>query len=147
MRAVAAQRAQVVAGRVQPVGAQQLVDAVVVHGGPLELEEEQLGLDPGGAFLHARQQRPVAGIGRVDREAQHRVGAGAAEAVDDRLELGHGRGQPGAVELADAARVGLGEARRALVGLVEQPLGPFRAVAVDQRIEVPADLLDVSEGH
>ena len=90
---------------------------------------------------------PLAGIGRVDREAQHRVGAGAAEAVDDRLELGHGGGEPGAVELADLARVGLGEARRALVGLVEEAIGAFRALAVDERIEVPGDLLDVSEGH
>ena len=102
---------------------------------------------PVRALLHAREQRAVGRIGRVDREAQHRVGAGAAEAVDDRLELGHGRGQPRAVELADAAGVGLGEARGALVGLVEQALGAFRAVAVDQRIEVPGDLLDVSEGH
>ena len=144
MGPVAAQRAQVVARRLQPVGAQQLLDAVVVDGGPLELEEEQLGLHRRAALLHARQQRAVGRIGRVDREAQHRVGAGAAEAVDDRLELGHGGGQPRAVELADPAGVALGEARGALVGLVEEAVGAFRAVAVDQRIEVPGDLLDVS---
>ena len=147
MGAVAAQRAQVVARRLQPVGAQQLLDAVVVDGGPLELEEEQLGLHRRGALLHARQQRPVGRVGRVDREAQHRVGAGAAEAVDDRLELGHGGGQHRTVELADPAGVGLGEARGALVGLVEEAIGALRAVAVDQWIEVPGDLLDVSESH
>ena len=49
--------------------------------------------------------------------------------------------------LADAAGVGLGEARGALVGLVEEALGALRAVAVDQWIEVPGDLLDVSESH
>ena len=39
--------------------------------------------------------------------------------------------------------VGLGEARGALVGLGQQPVGALRAVAVDQRIEVPGDLLHV----
>jgi hypothetical protein len=73
--------------------------------------------------------------------------AGSAKAVHDRLELGHGGGQPSSVDLADTAGVGLGEARGALVGLVEEALGAFRAVAVDQWIEVPGDLLDVSESH
>jgi hypothetical protein len=34
-----------------------------------------------------------------------------------------------------------------LVGLVEEAIGALRAVAVDQRIEVPGDLLDVSQSH
>ena len=55
--------------------------------------------------------------------------------------------RPGAVELGDAAGVGLGEARGALVGLVEEAIGAFGAVAVDERIEVPGDVLDVSEGQ
>ena len=55
--------------------------------------------------------------------------------------------RPGAVELADVAGVGLGEARGALVGLGQQPIGALGALAVDQRIEVPGDLLRVHEGH
>ena len=114
---------------------------------PFELEEQQLGLHRRALLLDARQQRAVGGIGGVDGEAQHRVVAGAAEAIDDRLELGHGGGELGRVELADAPGVGLGEARGALVGLGQQPVGALSAVAVDQWIEVPGDLLHVHEGH
>jgi hypothetical protein len=147
MGAVAAQRAQVMARGLQPVGPQQLVDTVVVEGGPFELEEEQLGLDRRAELLHPREQRAVGGVGGVDGEAQHRVGARAAQAVDDRLQLGHGGGQARAVELADVARVGLGESRSALVGLGQQPLCALGPLAVDQRIEVPGDLLHVHDGH
>ena len=52
-----------------------------------------------------------------------------------------------AVDLGDAPRVGLGEARSALVGLGQQAVGALRAVAVDQRGEVPGDLLHIDEGH
>ena len=142
-----AQRAQVVARGLQAVGGQQLVRALVVDGRPLELEEEQLGLHRRGLLLHAREQRAIGRVGGVDGKAQHRVVAGAAEAVDDRLELGHGGGQLRSVELADAARIGLGEARGALVGLGQQPISALGAFAVDQRIEVPRDLLHVHEGH
>ena len=144
---MAAQRAQVVARGLQAVGAQQLVGALVVDRRPFELEEEQLGLHRRGLLLDAREQRAVGRVGGVDGEAQHRVVAGAAEAIDDRLELGHRGGELGAVELGDAARVGLGEARGALVGLGQQPVGALGALAVDQRIEVPGDLLHVHEGH
>ena len=131
----------------RPVGGQQLVGALVVDGRPFELEEQELGLHRRALLLDAREQRAVGGIGGVDREAQHRVVAGAPEAIDDRLELGHRGGQLGRVELADAPGIGLGEAGGALVGLGQQPVGALSALAVDQWIEVPGDLLHVHEGH
>ena len=144
---MAAQRAQVVARGLQALGGEQLVGALVVDRRPFELEEEQLGLHRRALLLDAREQRAVGRIGGVDGEAQHRVVAGASQPIDDRLELGHGGGELGAVEFGDAARVGLGEARGALVGLGQQPVGALRALAVDQWIEVPGDLLHVHEGH
>ena len=147
VRAIAAHRAQVVARRVQAVGGQQLVGALVVEGCPFELEEQELGLDGGPALLHAREQRAVGGVGGVDGEAQHRVRAGPAEQVDDRLELAHGGGEAGPVELADTSSMRFGEACGARVSVVEQTIGTVGPVAVDERIEVPRDVLNIDDGH
>src|SRR5262249_1065148 len=52
VRAVATSAAQVGAAELEPVRAQQLLRAAVVERRPLELEEQQLGLDRGRLLLH-----------------------------------------------------------------------------------------------
>ena len=146
MRAVAAGGAQVVAREVEPVGGQQLLGAVVLEPGPLELEEQQPGLDAGRALLELLQQRAAGGVGGVAGEVEDRVGAGAAEQLLDRLELVHGGDEAGAVELGDLARVGLGEGVGAPLDLGEHlgdgGVGVVRP-AVEQRVEVPGDRLEL----
>ena len=87
VRAVAPRGAQVVAAEVQPVGGEQRLGALVVERRPLELEEDQRGLDLRAALLHALQQRAALGVGGGRREVQHRVGAGAADQLLQRREL------------------------------------------------------------
>ena len=124
VRPVAARRAQVVAAEVEPVGGEQLLGALVVERGPLELEEQQRGLDLRAALLHALEQRAALGVGGGGREVQHRVGAGAADELLQRGELAHRRGEAGAVELGDLAGVGGGERVGAALRLVEQRSTP-----------------------
>ena len=73
-------RAEVEAGR-----RQQLAGAVLVDQVPLEVEEEQLRLDRGRELARLLHQ-PPRGIGGVEREAEHRVGPGAAGEVVDGAE-------------------------------------------------------------
>jgi hypothetical protein len=93
------------------------------------------------------EQHPVGRICGVVGEPQHRVGAVAAKEVDDRLEGGHRGRQPGAVELGDAPGVGRGEVPRALVGVGQQAVRAHRSVVLDERLEVPGNVLDVHDGH
>ena len=106
VRAIAADGAQVVARLLEAVGLQQLVGLGVVDLGPLEVEEQQVGLDRRPALLDLGHQRAVDRIGGVGGEAQRRVVARAADRVGDRGELGDGAGEPGAVELGHLAGVG-----------------------------------------
>ena len=85
--AVAAHVAQVVAAEVQPLAREQLLGALVCERGPLQLEEQQRGLDRGLLLLHALQQRPVGRVGGVGGEAQRGVVAGAARQLLDPGEL------------------------------------------------------------
>ncbi len=147
IRPVAAHRAQVVAARVEAVGAEQLVGALVVDRGPLEVEEEELRLDRGRLLADPRDERAVRRVDRVDGEAQVRVVARAGDELGDRLELGHRLGEPGAVEPGDVSRVAPGERRRPLVGLGQHAVGPLGALAVDQRVEVPRDVLHIDHAH
>jgi hypothetical protein len=128
----------VVADRVEVVAREQGVGALVVERRPLELEEQQLGLDVGGALLHARHQRAVLGRRRVGREAQGGVVARAAHEVDDDRQLLHRGGQAGRVQLGHLARVlraeGLGPLRR----LVEQAIAALRSLAVHEVLESQA---------
>ncbi len=144
MRAVAARRAEEVASGVEAAGSEQLLGAIVLDRGPLELEEHELGLQACAALLHALQQRPVGGVLRVDGEAQRGEVAGAAGEVGDRLQLGDSLGEPWAVELGDAPGVALGEDRGALGGFLEEAVGARLALAADERLEVPCD---VGDGH
>jgi hypothetical protein len=141
--AVAPGRAQVVAREVEPLGRQQLLRAGVVECRPLELEEQELGLELGGPLLHLLQERSAGGVGGVGGELQGGVGAGASELVLDRGELLHGADQARPVELGDLAGMGAREGVRAAGGLVEQPVDPGGPVTVDQLGEVPADALEL----
>ena len=69
---------------------------------------------------------PLARVGGVGREAQRRVVAGAADQLVDRGELPHRLREAGAVELAELARVALGERLRALERLVQPALDAVR---------------------
>ena len=72
----------------------------------------------------------------------------APESVAWDLEpLVDGEGEAGAVELGDLAGVLGGEGGGAAVGLGEEAIGAGGAFAVDERIEVPGDVSDVSGGH
>ena len=137
-----------VAAEVEPLVLEQRLGAVVLERRPLELEEDQQRLDLRAALLHALQQRAALGVGGRGGEAQHRVRAGAADELLQPGELVHRRGEPRAVELADLAAVGGRERLGALLGLVEQRLDArrSRARAVEQRLEVPGDLLDLGIG-
>ena len=97
--AVAAGAAQVVAAELEPRRVEQLLGLLVVERGPLELEEQELGLDLGGALLDALQQRAPLGIGGVGGEAQRGVRAGTADQVVDLRQLVHRLGQAAGIEL------------------------------------------------
>jgi len=140
VRPVAALRAQVVAGEVQPVGGEQLLGLVVVERRPLEPEEEQLGLDRRAELLHLLEQRAARWVGRVRGEAQARVGARLARQLLEVGELAHRLDEAGAVELGDPARVAVGEGDRAAVGLLELGERALVAARVDQGVEVPFGL-------
>ena len=89
-------------------------------------------------------------IGRVRgvrAEPQHCVVGGAAETLEYLCELGHRVRQAGLVELGDAACVGRREVVGAAFGLAEQPQGTRVALAEDERLEIPDDLVDVVSGR
>ena len=141
MGPVAAQGAQVVGAELELRGLEQLVGALLGREVPLELEEEQVGLDRGAELAGALHQRTALRVGRVEREAQHRVGAGAAGQVVDRGQLVHRRGEPVGVELGHRAAVALGEGRGALARLAEHLLHALGTAAADERLEVPGRAL------
>jgi hypothetical protein len=121
-----------VARVVDAVGGQQLVGAVVVERCPLELEEQQLGLDRRALLLHALHERADLRVRRVDAEAQHRVVARARGELGDLLQLGHRGGEPRAGQVGDTPSVGVGERLRALGGLVDKAVRAGVALAVDE---------------
>jgi hypothetical protein len=138
-----------VASEVEPVGGQQLLCALVVERRPLELEEQQAGLELRAALLHLLQQGAARRVGRVRREVQRRVRPRAADEVVDVGELLHRAHEPGPVELGDLPRVRLGERVGAPLGVFEQGVHPRGAVvgALDQRLEVPLDLQEFGIGE
>ena len=88
-------------------------------------------------------QRADRGVGRVDREAQRRIGAGAADELVDGGQLAHRRLQALAVELAELAGVALGERLRSLEGIGQPPLDAGGALALHQRLEIPRGRLEL----
>ena len=92
---------------------------VVVGGGPLEIEEDQLGADRRRAFLGSGHRGAPGGVVGRGREREHRVVAGPRHEVLEVGERVHRRREVGGVELADSSPQ-RGEAVGERVGLVEQ---------------------------
>ena len=151
VRAVAARRRQVVAGEVQPVGGEQLVGLRVVQRRPLEVEEQQLGLDRGALLLDALQQRAVGRRLRVGAEGEVGVRAGAGGDLLDLRQLAHGGDQACAVDLGELAGVGVGEGVGAGLRVGEQRVDAGLRVSVPGSVqqigEVPGDLLQLGIAH
>ena len=68
---------EVVAAEVEPGIGQHRSDMVIVGGGPLEVDEDQLGADRGGAFLRRCHRGAAGRVVGGRRERVHRVVAGA----------------------------------------------------------------------
>ncbi len=147
MGPVGAGVAQVVATLVEAVGGQQAIRRGVVEARPLEVEEEQGGLDDRGALLEALHERSVLGRPGVGAEPQRGVVAGAPREVADGAEFGHRRGEAGTVEGRDLAGVLGGKGGRPFGCLVEQAIHAGRTVPVDEILEVPGDGLQVGRTH
>jgi len=136
---VATERPQVMATEVEPRVVEQRLDVVVVELGPLEVEEEQLVGDRGGALLGARQQGTPRRVLRVGRELEPRVRTRLADELGDRGELLHQRHEIRGVEVADPAPI-----RPDLVGdglrFVEQRVDALVAAPVHEGLDVPRDV-------
>ena len=141
MGAVAADRAQVMAAEVEAIAGQQLLGAVVVEGGPLELEEEEHRLERGRPLLDALHEGAAVGVGGVGREPQLGIGRGPADELVDLRELTHRGGEACGVDLGERAPIGLGEGGGELVGPVERLVDT--GGAGDEVVEVPYDFLEL----
>ena len=142
MRPVAARRLEVVPVGRQPFVREQGVGSRVVERGPLELEPDELRRDRSCSLLHPLHQRAVRRVARVDREPQAGV---RGRTTDELLQIGHGLH-----EVGERARVDLGDAAFVLEHRGHQSLGPVdqlvdsgRALALDERFEIPRDFFDV----
>ncbi len=138
MRAIAALQPQVVAAEGELGRGDQRLGLLVFELVPLEVEEQQRGLQRRQPLADLLHQRAHLGRERVDRERQRGVGAGAPGEVGDRLELAHRLGEPDGVELRHLPPVALGERLGPALGLVELLERPLGAAVLDQRLEVPA---------
>ena len=141
MRAVAAQRAQVVAAEVELAGRQKLLGPLVGQEVPLELEEQQLRLDRRAELLRLLHQGAPRRVAGVERKGQQRVGTGPAGQVADLGQLVHGVGEPGGIELGHLAAVALGEGHGALARLVQQGLDALGPALLHERLKVPGGFL------
>ncbi len=130
----------------RPRVGEQLLGALLRQRRPLQLEEQQRRLDRRLALLHQLQQRPVGRVGGVGREAQSRVGPGAADQLVDLRQLPHRPRKARAVQLAQLARVALGEGLRTGQGVLHPALDAGLALAVQQRLEVPGGAVQLGVG-
>jgi hypothetical protein len=147
VRPVAADVAQVVAASLEAIRGEQLLGSLVVERGPLELEEQELGLDRRRLLVDARDERPVRRVVRVDREAQVCVVGRSADQIADDIELVHRVRELGAFEVLDAAGVALRERGGALVGFRQHAVDARLALAFDKGLEVPGDVLKIGHAH
>src|SRR3954469_3649492 len=122
--------------RLEAVARGQLLRALFLERGPLEVEEQQRRLDRRTALLRELQQRAGGRLGRVRGEAQRGVAPGASDELVDRGELLHRLAQARRFELAELARVALGEGLAALQRLAQALLDAGGALAVDERLEI-----------
>ena len=139
VRAVAALGAQDVrVVRERRVG-EQLLRAVVVDLDPLELEEQQLGLDRSPLLACALGERAARFVRGVRGVTELRVGLRARDDGVDALGLGRRLAQAGRLEPRDLAAVALAEGLRVGEGAVEVA-GEARVVGARVEIvEVPLD--------
>ena len=88
-----------VAAELELVGFQERLRLIVGNLVPLELEEDERGLDLGAALLNLLEERPALRIGGVDREPERRIRTRPADLVEDLLELSHRFCQAGGIQL------------------------------------------------
>ena len=131
---------EVVADGVEPGVGQQRLRPLVVERGPLELEEQQLGADRGGPLLDLGDERAAGLVAGVGGEAQAGVAVGPRQVLLEAGQAVHEGSQPGGVQLGHVASR-LGQRGRPGVGLVEEPLDARHAVAADQRLQIPVDVI------
>ena len=137
MGPIAPHRAQMVRAELEVGGGEQLVGTLIGHEVPLELEEEQRGLDRRSLLTGLLHQRAPLGVGRVEREAQHGVGARPSGQVVDGGQLVHGLGEALGAQVRHRAAVALGEGLGALTRVGQHLLDPLGTEATHQRLEVP----------
>ena len=137
MRAVTADRKQVVAAEVELVGREQLVRPLVGDLVPLELEEHERRLDRSAQLVGALHQSSALRVGGVEREPQNGIGAGAADEVLDRGELVHGVGETDGTQLGHSVAVPLRERLGAVARLGQHLHDPIGATPAHERLEIP----------
>ena len=136
MLAIAAHGDEVVAAEPQTGVGDQVLHPVLGQRGPLQVEEDELGLDPGAALLHPLHERAGGSVGGVLREAQAGVGLGLAQHFAQLSKRGHELDQGGGVELGHLGAVH-GEGGRPAIGFVEQSVHARVSLAPDQMAQVP----------
>ena len=95
---------------------------LVVDRGPLEAEEEQLGLEARGLLAQLRDERAAGGVGHVGGEAHVRVVEGARRDRLDPLVLVDRVGELGRRQGRDLAVVAVAEGAVGCLGLCEVAL-------------------------
>ncbi|SNQ51160.1 hypothetical protein FRACA_620009 [Frankia canadensis] len=138
---VAALHPQVVPGLVETVGGEQSLGRLVVQRGPFEAEEQQRGVDRGGALADLLQHRAARRFGRVGGEAQRRVPAGLADQLVDRRQFTDGVHQPRPVQLGDLPGIPRGERLGPRPCVRELYVDLLLAAPVEQRPKIPGDIV------
>ena len=80
---------------------EELFGPLVGDGGPLELEEQDVGGHVGGVLLDVLQEGTSLGVAGVGGEVQIGEGLGLLDLLLDALQLLDSVGQTGGVEIAD----------------------------------------------
>ena len=93
--------------RLEPLVRHERPGGIVVDLDPLQLEEEQMPTDRGGALLSEADQPPKCGLVALGGVQEMRVDAGGVHELMDVLQLGHGLVQLSRVEVGDLAAVAL----------------------------------------
>ena len=147
VRPVAPLRAQDGGVALERLVGEQPLGGLVVHVGPLEVEEEELRVDARVPLPHPLRERAPALVARVGGEAQAGVGLDASRGRPDPLELPHGLVQLGCGELRDPAPVALGEPGRGRCRLVEVFLESLVVRPLVEIREIPLDRLGTRDGR
>jgi hypothetical protein len=119
---------------------QQLPGTILIHVGPLQLEEQQLLLKPGGVLLETLQQRSPGRVLRVGGPVQIGEGSRFSGKLQNPLVLLDRLGQLGRLELCDSASIAGGEALGPLLGFGQILLQLGIISAAVQISEIPENL-------